>query len=42
MPKTHLRHVVTATATNIVRLISWLDGVPFSKTRASRFAALAA
>jgi transposase len=42
MPKTHLQHVVTATATNIVRLISWLDGVPFAKTRASRFAALAA
>jgi transposase len=42
LPKTHLQHVVTATATNIVRLISWLDGVPFAKTRASRFAALAA
>jgi transposase len=42
LPKTHLQHVVTATATNIVRLISWLDGVPFSKTRAPRFAALAA
>jgi transposase len=42
MPKTHLQHVVTATATNIVRLISWLDGVPFAKARASRFAALAA
>jgi transposase len=41
-PKTHLQHVVTATATNIVRLVSWLDGVPFAKTRASRFAALAA
>ncbi len=42
MPKTHLQHVVTATATNIVRLVSWLDGVPFAKTRTSRFAALAA
>jgi transposase len=42
MPKTHLQHVVIATATTIVRLISWLDGVPFAKTRASRFAALAA
>jgi transposase len=42
MSKTHLQHVVTATATNIVRLISWLDGVPFAKTRTSRFAALAA
>ena len=42
MSKTHLQHVVTATATNLVRLISWLDGVPFAKTRISRFAALAA
>jgi len=42
MPKTHLQHVVTATATNIVRLVSWLDGVPFAKTRTSRFATLAA
>jgi transposase len=42
MPKTHLQHLVTATATNIVRLVSWLDGVPFAKTRTSRFAALAA
>jgi Transposase DDE domain len=42
MPKTHLQHIVTATATNIVRLVHWLDGVPFAKTRTSRFAALAA
>jgi transposase len=42
MPKTHLQHIITATATNIVRLVSWLDGVPFAKTRTSRFAALAA
>jgi transposase len=40
--KTHLQHIVTATATNIVRLVHWLDGVPFAKTRTSRFAALAA
>jgi transposase len=42
MPKTHLQLVVTATATNVVRLISWLDGIPFAKTRTSRFAAIAA
>jgi hypothetical protein len=42
MPKTHLQQIVTATATNIVRLVCWLDGVPFAKTRTSRFAALAA
>jgi transposase len=41
MPKTHKQHAVTATATNIVRLISSLDGVPFAKTRVSHFAALA-
>jgi Transposase DDE domain len=42
MPKTHRPQIVAATATNIVRLVSWLDGVPFAKTRTSRFAALAA
>jgi hypothetical protein len=29
-------------ATNILRLIYWLDGVPLAKTRTSRFAAFAA
>jgi Transposase DDE domain len=42
MRKTHLQHVVTATATTIVRLVSWFDGGPFAKTRTARFAALAA
>ena len=40
--KTHLQHLFTALATNILRLVSWLDGIPFAKTRTSRFAALAA
>jgi transposase len=40
--KTHLQHVFTALATNILRLICWLEGAPFAKTRTSRFAALAA
>lgn len=39
--KTHLQHVITATAMNIVRLVNWLHGVPFSATRCSHFAALA-
>ncbi len=39
--KTHLQNIVTAVATNILRLSRWLDGVPFAKTRTSRFAALA-
>jgi transposase len=39
---THLQHLFTALATNILRLVRWLEGVPFAKTRTSRFAALAA
>lgn len=39
--KTHLQHVLTATAMNIVRLVNWWQGVPFAATRCSRFAALA-
>jgi transposase len=39
---THLQHLFTAVATNILRLVCWLEGAPFAKTRASRFAALAA
>ena len=41
-PKTHLQHLFTALATNILRLVRWLEGIPFAKTRTSRFAALAA
>jgi transposase len=40
--KTHLQHLFTALATNILRLVRWLEAVPFAKTRTSRFAALAA
>ncbi len=40
--KTHLQHVFTAVATNIFRLVCWLEGTPFARTRTSRFAALAA
>jgi transposase len=42
LPKTHLQHVLTAVATNLLRLDAWLQGVPFAKTRTSRFTALAA
>jgi transposase len=42
LPKTHLQHVLTAVATHLLRLAAWLQGVPFAKTRTSRFAALAA
>jgi transposase len=40
--KTHLQHLFTAVATNILRLVSWLEGTPFARTRTSRFAALPA
>ena len=35
--KTHLQHLFTALATNILRLVRWLEGIPFAKTRTSRF-----
>jgi transposase len=42
MAKTHLQNVAIAAATNILRVITWLNDVPFAKTKPSRFAALAA
>ncbi len=41
MAKTHLQHVLTAVALNVVRIITWLLGVPLAKTRTSQFARLA-
>jgi len=38
--KTHLQHIVTAAAINLVRVDNWLSGVPLAKTRVSRFKAL--
>ncbi|MEV8396292.1 MULTISPECIES: IS1182 family transposase [unclassified Streptomyces] len=38
--KTHLQHVLTATAMNLVRLDSWLTSSPTAPTRTSAFAAL--
>lgn len=35
--KTHLQHILIATALNLVRLDAWLSGIPFAKTRSSRF-----
>jgi transposase len=40
LSKTHLQHVVTAAAINLLRIASWTDGVPLAKTRCSHFAAL--
>jgi len=33
--RTHLQHVATAAAINIVRLMRWLNGEPHAKTRQS-------
>lgn len=38
--KTHLQHLVTATAINLKRAVSWLMGVPCATTRTTRFATL--
>lgn len=39
--KVQLQHLLTAVALNVVRMVSWLHGIPHAKTRISRFAALA-
>jgi transposase len=41
LAKVHLQHLLTAAAINVVRMVAWLQGVPISQTRTSRFAALA-
>jgi transposase len=38
--KTHLQHVLTALAVNVVRLVAWWDGEHSGGTRVSRFAQL--
>ncbi len=38
--KTHLQHVATAAALNLVRSMAWLSGVPRAQTRRSAFARL--
>ena len=40
--KTHLQHILTASAINLVRFAAWTAKVPLAKTRTSRFAALKA
>jgi transposase len=40
LAKTHLQHVITAAAVNLIRIADWHSGVPTAKTRLSRFAAL--
>ena len=41
LAKTHLQHVATAAAMNLVRVVNWVMEVPRSETRKSRFAMLA-
>ena len=41
LAKTHLQHLATAAALNLVRLGAWLAGTPLVTTRRSSFAALA-
>jgi transposase len=38
--KTHLQHILTAAAINLVRVDNWQKGVPLAKTRISRFKSL--
>jgi len=42
LAKTHLQHILTATALNLVRVVAWLEETPRATTRRSAFAALAA
>lgn len=40
LAKTHLQHILSAVALNLVRIYAWLSGIPRAKTRVSRLAAL--
>ena len=41
LAKTHLQHVLTASAMNVVRAVRWIDGEPLARTRVSPLVALA-
>jgi transposase len=40
LAKTHLQHLLTATAVNLLRVAAWLIGRPLARTRKSPFASL--
>ena len=40
LAKTHVQHIATAAALNVVRIGEWLAGTPQAKTRSSPFARL--
>jgi transposase len=42
LAKTHLQHVLTASAMNVVRAVRWLEGEPLAQARVSPLMALAA
>jgi len=42
LAKTHLGHMLTAVAVNLLRIGAWLAGVPRARTRQSAFATLMA
>ena len=42
LAKTHLQHLLTAVALNIIRIVAWINEIPLAPTRHSHFAALAA
>ena len=42
LARTHLQHLLTASAINLIRAVAWLKELPRSQTRRSHFAALAA
>ena len=42
LAKTHLQHLLTAAALNIIRIVAWVNEIPRALTRQSHFAALAA
>lgn len=39
--KTHLHHIATATAINVMRMVDWILDKPLASTRTSHFARLA-
>ncbi len=41
LAKTHLQHLITAAAANVLRVVAWLDDISRAFTRRSAFAALA-
>lgn len=40
LPKTHLQHVISAAALNLIRLDTWFNGVPLDRSRTSHLARL--